>query len=565
MIGVFAKSGQDEAVREFFELFKTPWQFVRAGSFYDVVISTLDDVPPVDCRLLIVYGCSAKRVDAGHGDAFPLLKTASFIYSGGAVPIYCGVRTFAPLAEVVRYVSDNGETVGFYSRPRSLLRLGYDLFDESEYLLTAGQPGEWAHVPTLDLHIEILRNAILQAGIPLLEIPPSPENYSFITCLTHDIDFVGIRSHFFDHSMFGFCYRGTIGAFLKFLRGRLSLDLLIRSWVAVLSLPFVYAGWMKDFWQPFEWYLTAEKDLPSTYFLIPFKRTRGTKVSGANAGRRAAAYDVGDLKSWIERLQNEGCEVAVHGIDSWHSEQKARNESKRVRDAAGRSRVGVRMHWLLADRDTPAILDRADYDYDSTCGYNGAIGYRAGTLQVFRPIGTKKLLELPLHLQDGALFFPEKLNLSEPEAEQRCATLIDQARNLGGVLTVLWHDRSHAAERFWGDFYLRLLKRLRTCRCWFASAEQVIAWFRYRREVKFKSLTAAVPNLVSIHYDGRTPIQPLVTLRIHRPSGQRVGSASEHAAPAFEDISWDGEDSEKLSRICRERLGCFSMDPTVRA
>src|SRR5207248_11581375 len=106
------------------------------------------------------------------------------------------------------------------------------------------------------------------------------------TCLTRDIDLVVIRSHFFDHCMFGFCYRGTIGAFLKFLRGRLSLDLLIRSWVAVLSLPFVYAGWMKDFWQPFEWYLTAEKDLPSTYFLIPFKRTRGTKVSGANAGRR---------------------------------------------------------------------------------------------------------------------------------------------------------------------------------------------------------------------------------------------------------------------------------------
>ena len=64
------------------------------------------------------------------------------------------------------------------------------------------------------------------------------------------------------------------------------------------SLPFVYAGWAKDFWEPFEWYLEVEKGLPATYFLIPFKRRAGEKVPGRHASRRATAYDVGDLSDW---------------------------------------------------------------------------------------------------------------------------------------------------------------------------------------------------------------------------------------------------------------------------
>ena len=36
---------------------------------------------------------------------------------------------------------------------------------------------------------------------------------------------------------------------------------------------------------------------------------------------------------------------------------------------------------------------------------------------------------------------------------------MDNASEFGGVLTVIWHDRSHGPERFWGDFYIKLFAR----------------------------------------------------------------------------------------------------------
>src|SRR5262249_20157556 len=147
-----------------------------------------------------------------------------------------------------------------------VVRLGYDLFEEAKTLLTSGQPIEHAATPTLDVHIRLLRQWIVDAGVPLLEIAPTPAAYDYVVCLTHDIDFVGIRRHLFDHTMFGFLYRSTIGAARNALTGRLSLRRLVQSWKAAAALPFVYLGWTKDFWEPFDWYLDVERGLSATYY-----------------------------------------------------------------------------------------------------------------------------------------------------------------------------------------------------------------------------------------------------------------------------------------------------------
>ena len=119
----------------------------------------------------------------------------------------------------------------------------------------SGNRAEYAHISTLDIHIGLLRNWIVGEGISLLEIPPSPAGYSFAVCLTHDIDFVGIREHKLDHTMGGFLYRSTVGAVLNCLSSSVfRCAISLRRWVAA-SLPFVYLGWAGDFWIPFEWYL----------------------------------------------------------------------------------------------------------------------------------------------------------------------------------------------------------------------------------------------------------------------------------------------------------------------
>ena len=532
MIGVLATVEHVPVVEEFFELFKTPWELYQPDRSYDVVVATADEVPDVDAGLLVLYGAETRTIDARHGIvAGAQHRGASIDCEGTPLPIYGELLTFAESRTGTPCVTSPSGIAGLRIRraDSTVIRLGYDLFSEVQFLLSAGQPVEQAHTPTLDLHISMLRKWILDAGIPLLEIAPTPPGTDFLVCLTHDIDFVGIRRHCFDHTMWGFLYRSTVGAVRNVFRRRLSIARLMKTWRAAASLPFVYLGWAKDFWEPFEWYLQVERNLPATYYLIPFKHRPGDRVPGARGARRATAYDVTDLQHWTAALMKEGCELGVHGIDAWNDVEKGRDELERIAAVTGQPNVGVRMHWLLRDAHTPVVLERAGYAYDATAGYNETVGYRNGTTQVFRPLGAQTLLELPLHIQDGALFYPQRLDLSEPEAEKRCSELILRAQALGGVLTVLWHDRSHGPERFWGDFYIGLVRTLKSANAWFCTAGQAVGWFRQRRAVRFERVEHARGERIRLRYEG-VAIQPPLRVVLHRPAGQD-GAA---------DLPWDG-------------------------
>jgi hypothetical protein len=564
VIGVISKTEQKAVVEEFFELFKTPWEFYRPHHAYDVIISTAHEMPEVDARLVLVCGPAEMPIDKNIGIVMSARQERAVVQDRGtSLPLYKGLLTFSERSQGTPCVTASCGIAGQrVTLPDStVIRLGYDLFDEIEFLLTAGQPLEQAHVPTLELHIRMLRQWILEAGVPLLEVLPSPARHSFVVCLTHDIDFVGIRNHRFDHSMWGFVYRATASALLNFFRGRLSLTHLCKSWLAVASLPLVYAGWAKDFWEPFEWYLGVEQGLPATYFLIPFKGRRGEKVPGPHASRRATAYDITDIAGSASVLMEKGCELGVHGIDAWHSADKGREELARIASVTGKTGVGIRMHWLLGDPEAPSQLDRAGFAYDSTCGYNETIGYRAGTTQVFRPFTTRTLLELPLHIQDGALFFPGRLDLSEGDAEERCRTLIANAGSFGGVLTLLWHDRSHGPERFWGDFYAHLLQTLRSQDCWFGTAGQVVDWFSKRRAVRFECAEAADGAAQSrLRYQGEE-IRPPLNIRVHRPQGLSNHQGSQSLAADFVDFCWNGESSGELDRSLRIAIESSAKQP----
>src|SRR5262249_27787648 len=115
-----------------------------------------------------------------------------------------------------------------------VVRCGYDLFDEVRHLLGPGQPDGNAGTPALDLHMERVREWVVEAGIPLLEIPPVRMGHRFAVCLTHDIDFVGIRRHRFDRTAGGFVWRASIGTLAAAIGGRASLRRLFRNWVTLL-------------------------------------------------------------------------------------------------------------------------------------------------------------------------------------------------------------------------------------------------------------------------------------------------------------------------------------------
>jgi len=323
--------------------------------------------------------------------------------------------------------------------------------------------------------------------LPLVEIPPIPEGYAFIACLTHDVDHPSIQKHKWDHTMLGFLLRAVVGSVRDVIRGRASMRHLLANWLAVAKLPFVHLGIAKDFWCDFgDQYRKLEKNLPSTFFLIPFKARPGKTAQGIAPSFRASSYGAAELKDSIQMLQAADCEIGVHGIDAWVDVASGQEELEELRKLTRTAEIGIRMHWLYFDETSPTTLEKAGFAYDSTVGYNGAVGYRAGTAQAFKPVTLSRLLELPLIAMDTALFYPSHLGLSSREGLALIDVLLEDAQVFGGCFTVNWHDRSLAPERLWDGCYRALIERLENRNVWFATAQQATEWFRKRRSVVFE-------------------------------------------------------------------------------
>ena len=459
--------------------------------------ATMADAANIETRLVILLqGGFSDSSSPPQSETVPDLSGLLLEADGVLFPVYCGIKGISGDAQFIR-ASESGATTGtrFYDGRKTILRLGFDLFEEINYLLTNGQPLQYANYPTLDTHIGNLRKWILQAGIPLVEIPPAPKGHKFFACLTHDVDFAGIRNHKFDHTMAGFLYRAIIVSAIRFFKGQFPLKLLVRNWMAAISLPFVHLGFMKDFWYLFRKYTQIENGSGSTFFLVPFKDTPGRTTDGLAPRIRSVKYEVADLKSEIDHLLEHGCEVGVHGIDSWIDTEKGKEEIKKIEGLTGRRELGVRMHWLYFGPESPVAIEEAGYAYDSTCGYNETIGYRAGTLQVFRPPKAQHLLELPMHIMDTALYYPDRMNLPLSEGLRWIREFAQRAAASGGVLTFNWHHRSIGPERLWGDVYREALSELRAQGARLSTAGSVVDWFRKRRAFGFEEITMGAASI----------------------------------------------------------------------
>lgn len=440
-------------------------------------------------------------------------------YQEKRIPIYGNTIILPETENSLLTDEDSEETVAHldWSEEAGVCRIGYDLFGEVRRLLTVGQPAANANIPSLELHIALLRDLIIGCGIPLVEIPPVPDGYQCIVCLTHDVDHPSIRHHKWDHTTFGFLYRAVFGSLRNLIRGRISIRDLVTNWGAALRLPFVHLGLAKDFWREFDdRYLDLENGLHSTFFVIPFKDRPGKNSDGPASRFRAARYAAQDIAHTIRKLLTAGCEVGLHGIDAWLDGSAGREELEEIRRLTGVSEIGVRMHWLCYDQQSPVTLEQAGAAYDSTIGYNETVGYRAGTTQAYQPLEARHLLELPLHVMDTALFYPAYLELSPRQAKTILGRMADNAVEFGGCLTINWHDRSIAPERLWDACYRELVQDLKNRGAWFATAGQVITWFRKRRSVVFEGNCsepdAVLATVTAVQEDNL----PGLRLRIHQ-------------------------------------------------
>jgi hypothetical protein len=547
VIGVICADSEKSAVREFFELFKTPWMFWESSGSCDVLIVTSAAARPAPstARLVIAFGATEMCDDASLGVS-PGTRTddAMLEVDDLRLPLYTGALTLAGGATILGRSASSGAAliVKRVTGSYPVIRCGYDLFSEVEFLLSAGQPREHAGTPTLDLHIDLMRRWIVAAGIPLWEIPPVPPGHRFLACLTHDVDFLGVRRHRLDRTLAGFLLRASLGSLSGFVRGRHSLRYLLRNWAALISLPLVYIGGLPDFWLPFDRYIKADAEFRSTFFVVPFRNRPGRGLDGPADPRRSVKYAARETGPWLPKLRSLGFEVGVHGIDAWCDRAAATDELREVAELTGQAELGVRMHWLYFDASSFATLEQAGFRYDATVGYNDAVGFRAGTMQVFRPLSVERLLELPLHIQDTALFFPGRMNCAEQEALDFCQRILDWTQQLGGVSTLSWHERSLVPERQWDGAYRWLLAQLRQRGAYIAPARDVVSWFSGRRSVDLQGAGIELDRLQALAGRGPGTASPALMLRIHGLSPDR----DDAGGPGFFDIPVDADSLSAL-------------------
>src|SRR5689334_7123436 len=97
MIGVICNPEQRPVAEEFFQLFKTPWEFYQPGEAYDVILTTAAHVSEAATGLVLIFGHEVKSCDRAANLEPRLLERGVRLRSAaGHLPLYGEALLFAP-------------------------------------------------------------------------------------------------------------------------------------------------------------------------------------------------------------------------------------------------------------------------------------------------------------------------------------------------------------------------------------------------------------------------------------------------------------------------------------
>lgn len=285
----------------------------------------------------------------------------------------------------------------------------------------------------------------------------------YTVVLSHDIDAITLRElPIVSKTFWGFPYRSSLTNFSRYRRGDLSLRQYVGSLMWAFAGPLAKLGVVMDPWyESFLDMIAIEREygVRSTLFLISIPAFAGHQPDGSPAPlKRSGYYRLQDWSKYLLQLHAEGWELGVHGVDCHISPESARVELDAFSHTLGIQAPGLRMHWLYSSDSLRINARKAGFSYDSTLGWNDRIGFPEGRYRPFID-DASGLPIVPLNIQDGALLGEWRQGLTSGEAWQQISNLMDEAKRVGAVLTVLWHSSSFGPPRFWRDTYLRILDK----------------------------------------------------------------------------------------------------------
>lgn len=283
-----------------------------------------------------------------------------------------------------------------------------------------------------------------------------PENRQFAVCLTHDVDeiYPPIR-----HTLLSswYCLKGMNSTEFK------------------NQIAWRFKG---NTWSPYRNFkdiieLEERYDAKSSFYFIATDRDV-----------QRFRYNVEDIESDIGYIIDKGWEVGLHGGYYAVDDPAAiRDEKVRLERLTGQDVVGYRNHYLrLYIPQTWEILSKLGFYYDTTLGYNDAVGFRNGMCHPFKPFNLDTsayidILQIPLVIMDGTLFGSTK---SYNEAWQMAKRLIDTVASCCGVLTLNWHSNSFGCpfRQSWPNIYREILEYCSNKNAWMTSGAEIYKWWQ---------------------------------------------------------------------------------------
>ena len=218
---------------------------------------------------------------------------------------------------------------------------------------------------------------------------------------------------------------------------------------------------------------TAE--LRSTFFFLPRQ--------GAVNGVKNADYDISShrLRQAIGLLLEHDFEVGLHGslgshADADHLVEDALNLAADI--------SGNRFHFLAFDASTPAVLEKAGIDYDSTLGFAERPGFRNGTCRPFYLYDLASdratdVLEIPLVVMDS-MMGRHYMRLEPAERKACVARLIDEVERQAGILCVNWHNSRWSDHKYegWLETFEYLIAECRRRKAGFVTGRKILELYR---------------------------------------------------------------------------------------
>jgi len=383
-----------------------------------------------------------------------------------------GVRVYEHLEEMIF------QNVSRLSEVKVSIR---DQWGNWEWSFSDAQREGKLYHPWIDEPLSELRHRLMREHPEWPWMPLWPDGRSFALCLTHDVDLVS-QYHTITE-LLRMLYRTARSSGNKIEKVRR----LIRSLQSLTIYPsqirtdplWHYEDWLK---------LEDSYGFRSTFFFFP---SYVAKPSVWDAqyhfdDRIRFSGRLMKVRDMMQIIRRAGWDIGLHG--SYYSATEPGilgNELSQIEGVIGEKVISIRQHWLHYDTlRTPRLQAEAGLLCDSTQGFNRNIGFRAGTSFPYwcwdhESQSPLPVLEIPMHIMDGALFTTNALEYNLELAIHHCVQLLDRVAKVGGCLTLNWHPNYLNDDKWW-SVYKTLLEEAARRNAWGCSVGQLYSWWTQR-------------------------------------------------------------------------------------